>query len=270
MNSCVSILSLLRASALVWGLAAAGAGLAASAIPAFAAPAPEVAPEADRTLKAMSDYLGDLRSFSVKYDIDVEIVSTDAQKLQFSSSGELEVRRPDRLHVVRDTGFSRGELFADGKTVALFSPTKNGYLQVDAAGTIEKVMDQLRTAYGLDVAAADLLDARPYASLIRGLKAGAYHGKAMVGGVECHHLAFRTDEVDWQIWIRVGEKPLPIKYVITTKWMTAAPQYAIQFRDWAENGDAPDGRFQFTPPAGAVRWKSIIVNELGEAAAGEP
>ena len=26
-------------------------------------------------------------------------------------------------------------------------------------------------------------------------------GSGVIGGVECDHLAFRTEEVDWQIWI---------------------------------------------------------------------
>ena len=257
-----------RAVTWIVGAVAAAAVLACAAAPASAAP-PEVAAEADKTLRAMSEYMGGLRSFSVKYDIESEIISTHGEKLQFSSSGRLVARRPDRLHVVRDTGFSSGELFIDGRSVSIFSPTKNAYLQFEGPGTIEQTMNWLRDEYGLDIPAADLLDAKPYDALVWGLKSGTYHGVAMVGGVAAHHLAFRTDEIDWQIWIQSGAVSLPLKFVITTKWMTAAPQYSIRFRDWQTSVEAPDATFRFEVPSGALRWKSIVINELGEIASGE-
>lgn len=256
--------------AVTWaaGVIAAAAVLACAAAPASAAP-PEIAAEADKTLKAMSDYMGGLRSFSVKYDIESEVISTDGQKLQFSSSGQIVARRPDRLHVVRNTGYGSGELFIDGRSVSIVGRAKNAYLQFDGPGTIEQAIDALHDKYGLDMPAADLLDAKPYHALVKAVTSGAYHGMAMVGGVVAHHLAFRTKDIDWQIWIQAGPVPLPLKFVITTKWMTAAPQYSVRFRDWQANVEAPDATFRFQPAAGAVRWKSIKVNELGEVASGE-
>ena len=51
-----------------------------------------------------------------------------------------------------------------------------------------------------------------------------YVGKSEVRGVKTDHLAFRADEVDWQVWIEDSRTPLPRKLVITLKWMAAAPQ----------------------------------------------
>lgn len=41
--------------------------------------------DADDILKAMSSYLGGLNAFSVDADIDLEVVTTAGQKVQFSS-----------------------------------------------------------------------------------------------------------------------------------------------------------------------------------------
>jgi hypothetical protein len=41
---------------------------------------------------------------------------------------------------------------------------------------------------------------------------GSYIGREEVGGSVTHHLAFRNPNVDWQIWIRDGQQPLPLKY----------------------------------------------------------
>ena len=78
------------------------------------------------------------------------------------------------------------------------------------------------------------------------------------------HLAFRKDKVDWQIWVRTGVQPLPVKYVITSKWMTGAPQYTLHLYDWNARPQVPDSRFTFTPPEGAKKIDAIVVNELGE------
>ena len=54
-------------------------------------------------------------------------------------------------------------------------------------------------------------------------------GSGVIGGVECDHLAFRTKEVDWQIWIAQGNRPYPCRYVITSSKVAQAP--AIQHHD---------------------------------------
>ena len=38
-----------------------------------------------------------------------------------------------------------------------------------------------------------------------------------VQGQLCHHLAFRQEDIDWQIWIENGPTPLPRKFLITDK-----------------------------------------------------
>jgi hypothetical protein len=62
-------------------------------------------------------------------------------------------------------------------------------------------------------------------------------GSGVVGGVECDSLAFRSTEVDWQIWIAHGDKPYPCRYVITSKDVAGSPQYTVQTSNW-KTGDA--------------------------------
>jgi hypothetical protein len=54
----------------------------------------------------------------------------------------------------------------------------------------------------------------------------------VIGGVECDHFAFRTSEVDWQIWIAQGSRPYPCRYVITSIKVAQAPQYSVTISDW--------------------------------------
>ena len=87
-------------------------------------------------------------------------------------------------------------------------------------------------------------------------------GSGVIGGVECDHLAFRTKEVDWQIWIALGKRPYPCRYVITTKLVDQAPQYSVQIRDWKTGSKVASDDFAFK---NATSAKKIDLKDLPDA-----
>lgn len=140
----------------------------------------------------------------------------------------------------------------------------NVYAQIESPGSsVEEALEELRASTGLDAPGADLLAGDPYAILTDGVTQGDVVGSAFVGGVECDHLAFRTDMVDWQIWISKGDMPLPLKYVITTKWVTGAPEYSLRLGNWKTEG-AEAAEFAFTPPADARKVERVYADVTGE------
>ena len=219
--------------------------------------------DADRILRSMSTYLGNLSAFSVKGDLSHEIVNLEGQKLLGSSSGIIIVDRPGNLYAHRQGPLADMEIIFDGKTLTLNEKNRNVYTSIDGSGTIDDAFRAI-SYRGLDAPAADLLYADSYAGLITDVTKGAYFGTAYVHGKECHHLAFRADKVDWQIWVQTGDTPLPMKYVITSKWVTGAPQYVVQFRDWNTKPQIEAGQFTFTIPEGARNLETILVDEMGE------
>ena len=50
-------------------------------------------------------------------------------------------------------------------------------------------------------------------------------GLSDVGGITCEHYAFRQPGLDWQVWIQLGDHPLPKKLVLTTTTDDARPQH---------------------------------------------
>jgi len=221
-------------------------------------------PETDKILRSMSGYLGSLSTFSMSADIDNEIVDLQGQKLQFSSFAKFVVARPAKFHVHRKGAFADAEFIFDGKTVTLNGKNANAYLQVDGPKTIDEATRALGFETGLDMPAVEFLDADPYAGLVSNVQSSDYLGTVYVDGIECHYLTFRAAQVDWQLWVATGEKPLPMKYIITSKWVTAAPQYSIRFRDWDTAPEIKADQFSFSAPKGASRLDSIPVNALGE------
>ena len=113
--------------------------------------------QAKSLLKAMSDYLGAQKTISFEYDTNLELVTKQQQKIGLASSGTLTLERPDKLHATRTGGFANVEMVFDGKTLTLLGKNANLYAQVDAPGTIDHLVDELRDKYHRPVPAADLL-----------------------------------------------------------------------------------------------------------------
>jgi hypothetical protein len=215
-------------------------------------------------LKAMSDYLGAQNAISFDYDSTLELVSTQQQKIALASSGTLTLNRPDKLHATRAGGFSNIEMVFDGRTLALLGKNANLYAQVEAPGTIDQLVDVLRDKYHRPVPAADLLMSNPYKELMPEVNDAKDLGSGVIHGIECDHLAFRTKEVDWQIWIAQGGRPYPCRYVITSKKVTGWPQYTLDIWAWnAGTGVNPDG-FKLEIPANAKQLAPEQIPELNE------
>ena len=251
-----------RVKAGITGVAGIFLFICLATVPAMSAEG--IDPEADKILKSMSSYLGGTKAFSMNADIDFEIITKDGQKLQISSFAKIVMERPDKFHVYRKGMIADAEFIFDGKTLTLYGRNLNVYAQTDVSGTIDDAIRAYELETGIPAPGADLLFADPYAVLSSGVESSAYIGTAYVNGVECHHLAFRKDKVDWQLWVQAGDEPMPMKYVITTKWHTGAPQYEIRFRDWNRKPRIMADQFTFYVPKGAKQLDSFPLNEMGE------
>jgi hypothetical protein len=80
-----------------------------------------------------------------------------------------------------------------------------------------------------------------------------------------HQLAFRGTDVDWQLWVTAGDRPLPVRYVITTTSINSGPQSTLQLRNWNITPQADAARFVFAPQQGARQLDpaSVTVNAIG-------
>jgi hypothetical protein len=109
----------------------------------------------------------------------------------------------------------------------------------------------LRDKYHRPIPAADLLVSNVYDQLIPQVLDAKDLGTGVIGGVECDHLAFRTKEVDWQIWIAQGNRPYPCRYVITSTQIAGSPQYTIDIKGWKTGTELAGVRFSPNLPAKA-------------------
>lgn len=220
--------------------------------------------DATKILKAMSDYVGSQQSIAVTFDSDVEVVTSELQKIQFTGSGQVLLSRPDKVRMSRTGGYTDVELVFDGKTLSVLGKNVNAYVQAELAGSFDQMVDEIQGKFGSSLPGADLLLTHSYDELIAGVIVAEHIGQGVVGGVECEHLAFRNADTDWQIWIETGAKPIPRKYIITSKTLASAPQYTLTIREWKTDAPAAADAFVFTPPSGATKASLERLAEFDE------
>jgi len=220
-------------------------------------------PKADQILRKMCDYVADLKQFSVHTENSLEAVLISGEKIQFDSPANLSVSRPNKLRADRRGDIVDQEFYYDGKTLTLYNPDKKFYATINAPPTIEEALDFGRDVLDIYAPGGDFIYKTAYDRLMQDVVSGLYIGMSVFRGIRCHHLAFRGKEVDWQIWIQDGEKPLPRKYVITSKWMAGAPQFTLLVKGWNLSPKLTEDMFTFAPPKDAKKIDFIRLSSGG-------
>ena len=231
--------------------------------------------DAKAILKFMSDYVAGQKTIQLTFDSDIEVITPQLEKIQFTNSGDALLNRPDKLRAHRVGGYAEVEMFFDGKTVSILSESLNGYAQFEVPGTVDHLIDALRLGHGVSLPFADLLLSNSYDVLVADVMEAKHLGRGVIDGRECEHLAFRNFDTDWQIWVEVGDKPIPRKLVITSKTVNNAPQYTLRVKEWITGVDPGPVAFTFVPPAGFQKLSHdalIALDELpqGEQEGGKP
>ncbi|HEY8210943.1 MAG TPA: DUF2092 domain-containing protein [Myxococcaceae bacterium] len=213
----------------------------------------KIDPKATGILKEMTGFLGRQQNLSVQTEGVMVVVTQDGQKLDVPYSSRVAVRRPDRLRAERTREAKERAFFYDGKTFTIFGKDGNLFAQAPAPPTLDQALDAARDKLGIEAPGADFLYSDAYAGLMDCVTSGTYVGQEMVNGTPVHHLAFRSKDVDWQVWIETGARPVPRRYVITTKDVPGTPDFRVELSNWDFQTKLPDDRFAFKPPPGAQK-----------------
>ena len=224
---------------------------------------PVIEPMADQTLKQMSEYMKSLQKFSFHIENTTDLVLVSGHKMQVGSAVDVSVRRPDRLKADVKGDLRSQEFFYDGKTITLFGRGVNYYATMDAQSTIEAAFDSARERFGLVAPGGDLVYRNSYDVLTESVNSGYYLGLHNVHGVECHHLIFTQDNIDWQIWIENSKTPLPRKLIINEKWVAGGPQFTAILSNWDLSPQLKDNLFTFVPPGKAEKIEFLPADKTG-------
>jgi hypothetical protein len=211
-----------------------------------------IAPEAMKALDQMGAYLRTLKDFQVQAEITTEDVLEDGQKMQYATTTTLLAQIPSKMRVSTE-GEQKSRLFLyDGKSFTLFARRAGYYATVPAPETIAKLIAAIREKYDVEIPLVDLfLWGGPNASANE-ITDATDVGPGSVEGVTCEHYAFRQPGLDWQVWIQLGDHPLPRKLVLTTTTDEARPQHTSALT-WNLAPSYSEEAFVFDPPDDAQK-----------------
>ena len=207
--------------------------------------------EADRILRAMSEYVKSTDEFSFHADIAYDTIHSTGEKVQYGGASDVSVRRPNRLHVAFEGDEYRRQVFYDGSTITLFDRLRNLYAVTKVPGKMDDALDLVFEKHGLSVPLADFVYADPHAVLTANAEYGSVIGVHGCADKRCHHLLFTQEIIDWEIWIETGPRPVPRKLVITYKEEPGSPQYEARLSRWDFHPRLSERMFTFRPPDGA-------------------
>ena len=121
---------------------------------------------ADQELKKMCDFLAKPKIFALEAEETFDEIPDGEPKIELTNVRRVAVDRPNRLaaDATGDT-LSRASWY-DGKTLTILDKEHNVYTTVEAAGTIDAMLDKLEDEYGVVLPLADLLCGDPYKELM--------------------------------------------------------------------------------------------------------
>lgn len=217
-------------------------------------------------LERMAGYLQGLSAFEVTINSGYDVVQPDGQKLEFVESRKVAARRPNQLRVemIQSDG-SEALLVFDGEQISLSSPADQVYATTATTGTIDDAITYVTDKLGARVPLAILLSSTLSDQLRSRLRqADVVETRTLDGIVQCH-IAARGDDVDVQVWLAEGDKPLPSRVVITYKKEKGMPQFRADLSGWKTSTDLAPSDFEFTPPAGfeQIQIKPVIDPKVG-------
>lgn len=213
--------------------------------------AAEVEEDALKALARMGAYLDTLKTFGIKAQTALDVVTVDGQRLQLDAVTTYTVRRPNGFVIDVKSDIKSRRFFYDGKQFTIYAPELKYYASVDAPATNVATLDAISDRYGISLPLEDLFrwgGAEP--ARADKLISGFVVGPATIDGVETEQFAFREKDMDWQIWIQKGDRPLPRKIVIIDRTDPAYPTYTARL-SWTENPTLTQKDFTFTPASDA-------------------
>jgi hypothetical protein len=217
------------------------------------AQAGDVDPDALALLRKSTDYLAATKLFSLVTDTTIEAVLADGQKLQFGQRVAVTVQRPNKMRAERIGELISQTFYYDGQSLSVNLPAYKYYATAAVPATLDGMLDTARDKLNVIAPGADFVYANAYQRLTEGLTSAYVIGKAVIDGAPCDHVAFRNAEVDWQVWIQEGAKPVPRKFIVTSKKMPQSPQFTSLMSNWQTAPKVSAATFSFVPPKGAQK-----------------
>lgn len=210
--------------------------------------------QAREILMRMAKFLGQAKNFSVNVSTNYDAVQKSGEKIEFSERREVIVNRPGQMRVEAErSDGSKTEAVFTGKDIILIDATNKVYASEPQPDGLDESIVYFVSDLGMRFPLAVLLMSRLPTEFENRVRTVDYVEKTNLLGIPSHHLAARTDTVDFQIWVSDGAQAMPLRVVLTYKKEPGQPQFRAQFANWNFSPPITDTTFSAQVPTGSQK-----------------
>jgi len=212
---------------------------------------PRIDPDSMAELLESLDFLSTAKSFSFTAESSYDALQGNGQKIEFGGLHKITVVRPNKIHadIVERDGTKKVFVF-DGKDIYYADLEQNVYASVPRPGDINQAIDYFTEDLQMPLPLGQLISTDVSEWVKKEIYAGGFVEQSTINGVLCDHLAFRTENVDFQVWIASEGDPLQMRLIIDYKNSPGSPQFRADFTDWNFSPAPEDSLFVFKPGDG--------------------
>ena len=217
----------------------------------------------------MARTLAEAKQFSVTVRSSYDAPQENGQMVEFGALRNIQVKRPDKLRVdlQRSDGDQRILVF-DGKQIIVHNVTENVYAKAEKVGTVDDAVKYIVGVLKTPLPLARMFRTSIPVELEQLVEEIDYVELNMLTDVKTDHLAVRTRDVDFQIWITRGKEPLPRRIIITYKNFRGHPQFRADFSNWDLTAKGVKGPFTYILPKNAEQIPLLASDSLEAAIPG--
>ena len=220
--------------------------------------------EAINILKRGLDNLSALEKFNVTTQNTLEDVINDSYRIDYETSSDLTIHRPDKVRIER-YGLEMHQLFFfNGNQFTLHNPYHKVYATRSLKGSLEDMFHIARDTFGLRAPSSDLIYSNSFELLSQNIRVAEVIGKEMINEVMCDHLLFIRPNVSFQIWISESAPYLPYKYVVTDTSTPHLLSYSTLMTQWNLEPEMSDTMFEFSSTEDVHQIEFIPINTSQE------
>lgn len=205
---------------------------------------PNIDSESAAVLQSMSNYLGSRSDYSFKADIMYDEVLSSGQKVQYGAEAVAYLTKPNKFAISYITERGGYKLWYTAGQATILEVPENDYATATLPGTVDQALNKLSDEYAFDPVLSEFLFINTFKALTKSVTSGRSLGPSRVSGAMCRHLIFQGNDIDWQIWIEDGNRPVPRKLVITYKNRPESPQFIALIKDWVSDKTIRDAAYK--------------------------
>jgi hypothetical protein len=210
----------------------------------------EPPPDPNALLRLVNERITAADSLSFHVEKRFDVVLSDGAKVEYSGALDVLVTRPRGLFMDYGDDLSARRVWYDGQTMTLLDSLKNLYVAVPVEGPVAEALDWVAREYDAEMPLAPLLRKDRLDEVESSMRA-SYLGIHDAEGEPCHHLLFRGNNADMQVWITIGDAPLLRKMVVTFFDIESSPQQSLTFSEWNLDASIEPEVFEAQLPEGA-------------------